>query len=102
MQIQAVIFDLFHTLTGPEAEWSELPWTSDVLGIDRGVWNELLVSHSRWRLAGEETDAYTSVRTLARLIDSTVSEERIQARISDLAVLPYPAEQASSLDLPGL
>ncbi|MEO7193079.1 MAG: HAD-IA family hydrolase [Vicinamibacterales bacterium] len=78
MEIQAVIFDLFHTLTGPEAEWSDLPWTSDVLGIDRGVWNELLVSRSRWRLAGEETDALTIVRTLAREIDPTIPEERIQ------------------------
>ena len=78
MNTQAVVFDLFHTLTGPEADWSTLPWTSDVLGIDRGVWNELLVSRSRWRLAGEETDAYTIVRTLAREIDPTIPEERIQ------------------------
>jgi putative hydrolase of the HAD superfamily len=78
MERRAVIFDLFHTLTGPEAEWSELPWTSDVLGIDRGIWNELLVSRSRWRLAGEETDPYAIVRTLAREIDPMIPEERIQ------------------------
>jgi len=78
MKPQAVCFDLFHTLTGPEAEWSELPWTSDVLGIDRDTWNELLVSRSRWRLAGEETDAYTIVRTLAHVIDPTISAERIR------------------------
>jgi putative hydrolase of the HAD superfamily len=78
MQIQAIIFDLFHTLTGPDAEWSELPWTADVLGVDRGVWNELLVSRSRWRLAGQETDAHTIVRTLAREIDPDIAEERIQ------------------------
>ena len=72
MQIQAIIFDLFHTLTGPDAEWSELPWTADVLGVDRGVWNELLVSRSRWRLAGQETDAHTIVRTLAREIDPDI------------------------------
>lgn len=54
MELQAVIFDLFHTLTGPEEEWSDLPWTSDVLGIDRATWNEQLIGRSRWRLTGEE------------------------------------------------
>ena len=78
MALRAVIFDLFHTLTAPEAEWSDLPWTSDVLGIDRGIWNELLVSRSRWRLAGEETDAYTIVRTLAHELDPAIPEERIR------------------------
>lgn len=78
MTLRAIIFDLFHTLTGPEAEWSDLPWTSDVLGFDRSTWNELLVSHSRWRLAGEERDPLVIVRTLARQIDPTISEERIQ------------------------
>jgi putative hydrolase of the HAD superfamily len=78
MALRAVVFDLFHTLTGPEAEWSDLPRTSDVLGIDRSIWNELLVSRSRWRLAGEERDPYVIVRTLARQIDPTISEERIQ------------------------
>jgi len=52
MGLRAVVFDLFHTLTGPEDEWSYLPWTSDVLGIDRDVWNELLITRSRWRLTG--------------------------------------------------
>lgn len=78
MEPQAIIFDLFHTLTGPEEDWSDLPWTSDVLGVDRGTWNDLLVSRSRWRLAGEETDPYVIVRTLARAIDPTISEDVIQ------------------------
>ncbi|MGC4086163.1 MAG: HAD-IA family hydrolase [Vicinamibacterales bacterium] len=78
MRFQAVIFDFFHTLTGPEAEWSDLPWTSDVLGIERGIWNELLVGRLRWRLAGAETNLYTIVRTLAHAIDATLSEDRIR------------------------
>ncbi len=76
--LQAVVFDLFHTLTAPEAEWSDLPWTSDVLGIDRGTWNELLVTRSRWRLAGEEMDPYTIVRTLAHALDPSISDARIR------------------------
>lgn len=78
MELQAVIFDLFHTLTGPEEEWSDLPWTSDVLGIDRGAWNEQLVSRSRWRLAGEAQDPVTIVRALAHAIDPSISEALIQ------------------------
>jgi putative hydrolase of the HAD superfamily len=79
MKVQAVIFDLFHTLTGLEADWSDLPWTSDVLGIDRRIWNELLVTRSRWRLTGEETDPYAIVPTLAHEVDPTIPEERIQS-----------------------
>jgi len=97
MELQAVIFDLFHTLTGPEEDWSDLPWTSDVLGVDRGIWNDLLVSRSRWRLAGEETDPYVIVRTLAREIDPTISDEvirkatriRIQRFKDSLARIPH-------------
>jgi hypothetical protein len=29
MAILGIIFDLFHTLTAPEADWSDLPPTSD-------------------------------------------------------------------------
>jgi putative hydrolase of the HAD superfamily len=78
MKPRAVIFDLFHTLTGPESEWSDLPWTSDVLGIDRSVWNELLVSRSRWRLTGEERDPDVIVRTLAHEANPTIPDERIR------------------------
>ncbi len=77
MRLRAVVFDLFHTLTGPESEWSDLPWTSDVLGIDRGVWNDLMVTRSRWRLAGEETDPYVIVGTLARQVDPSITDDRI-------------------------
>ena len=72
------MFDLFHTLTGKESEWSELPWTADVLGIDRKRWNELLVVHSRWRLAGEELDPFVILSTLARQADPAISEEIIR------------------------
>ena len=76
--IRGVIFDLFHTLTGKESEWSDLPWTSDVLGIDRRLWDELLTSRSRWRLTGEERDPLKILTTLAREADPAISDERIQ------------------------
>jgi len=78
MRVRGVIFDLFHTLTGLESEWSDLPWTPDVLGIDRTRWDELLTAQSRWRLTGEERDPYTIVRTLAHAADPTISDDRIR------------------------
>jgi putative hydrolase of the HAD superfamily len=81
MRIRGVIFDLFHTLTGRESEWSDLPWTSDVLGIDRNQWNDLLVSRSRWRLAGEERDPYRILSALARGAVPELAEETIQSAL---------------------
>jgi putative hydrolase of the HAD superfamily len=75
MQTKAIVFDLFHTLTGLESEWSTLPWTSDVLGIDRAIWNRALTVQSRWRLAGEERDPVVILRTLARAIDPAIPED---------------------------
>lgn len=78
MRYRTVIFDLFHTLTARESERSTLPWTSDTLGIDRKRWNEVLVSQSRWRLAGEERDPYRILSALARQVDETISEKAIR------------------------
>jgi len=82
MPFQGVIFDLFHTLTGRESEWSGLPWTSDVLGIDRALWEELLLTRSRWRLSGEERDPYTILRSLADLADPAIPDERVRKAVS--------------------
>lgn len=76
-RLRGVIFDLFHTLTGAESEWSGLPWTSDVLGIDRHAWNEALTQQSRSRLTGQVRDPVEIVRALAHVVDPTVSEETI-------------------------
>ena len=81
MAIRGVVFDLFHTLTAPESQWSDLPWTSDVLGIDRARWNELLLNRSRWRLAGEELDPYAIVSVLAREADPTIDDARIREAV---------------------
>ena len=72
---RGIIFDLFHTLTAAESQWSEMPWTSDVLGIERRIWNDALTQHSRWRLSGEVSDPVEIVRSLAHSIDPTISEE---------------------------
>jgi putative hydrolase of the HAD superfamily len=77
---KGVIFDLFHTLTARESA-SPFPFTSDVLGIDRGLWDELLMERSRWRLAGEERDPYVIIRTLARQADPAIPDERIREAV---------------------
>jgi putative hydrolase of the HAD superfamily len=77
MTFRGVIFDLFHTLTAAESEWSDLPWTSDALGIDRRVWNDALTLQSRWRLTGEVRDGIEIVRRLAGDIDPAIPEEII-------------------------
>jgi putative hydrolase of the HAD superfamily len=81
LPVRGVIFDLFHTLTAPEFDWSNLPWTSDVLGIDRGRWEELLTGHSRWRLAGEEQDPLRILTRLAHQADPSIPDDRIRAAL---------------------
>jgi putative hydrolase of the HAD superfamily len=80
--IRGVLFDLFHTLTDVESNWSDLPWTSDVLGIDRTEWNAALTQRSRWRLAGEVRDARQIVATLARELRPDISDEVIDQAVA--------------------
>jgi hypothetical protein len=58
-------------------------------------------------LAAVEVIGVNDAEALLFLVEVEQIESRTNpctyiARISDLAVVPYPAEQASSLDLPGL
>ena len=75
--VKAVIFDLFHTLTAPETEWSDLPWTSDVLGISRADWYRALTENSCQRLVGEISDPVEIVRLVAPSVDPGISEDLI-------------------------
>jgi putative hydrolase of the HAD superfamily len=74
---KAIIFDLFHTLTAPEAEWSDLPWTSDLLGISRADWYRALTLNSRQRLVGEMSDPFQIVRSIAQGINPGISQDLI-------------------------
>ncbi|MGH8674254.1 MAG: GNAT family N-acetyltransferase, partial [Burkholderiales bacterium] len=73
-----VVFDLFHTLTGLESEWWDVPFTYKLLGVDRKGWNDLITTGSRWRLAGEERDPRRILGRLAREMDPTISDEVIE------------------------
>lgn len=80
--IKGVLFDLFHTLTDVESNWSDLPWTSDVLGIDRSEWNAALTQRSRWRLAGEVRDPRQIIATLARELRPDISDDVIDQAVA--------------------
>jgi len=82
VQTKGVIFDLFHTLTGLESEWSDLPVTSDFLGIDRKAWDGVLHEKSRRRLTGELSDPFLIVRELAHQIDPTIADEKIREAVA--------------------
>ena len=78
MKPKAIIFDLFHTLTGFESEWSDLPFTYEVLGVERRLWNGVITTGSRWRLAGEEREQFRILSRLCREIDPRITEETIR------------------------
>lgn len=76
--VRGVIFDLFHTLTARESEWSRHPPTCEMLGVDRGAWDRVLLESSRWRLVGEERDPYTIFRRLVGLVDASIPDEKVR------------------------
>jgi putative hydrolase of the HAD superfamily len=76
--IRGVIFDLFHTLTARESEWSEHPSLCDLLGIERRDWDRVLNESSRWRLVGAERDPYIIFRRLVDQVDAAIPDERVR------------------------
>lgn len=80
---QAVIFDLFHTLTAIERDWG--PFTYEILGVSHEAWNEQLLLHSPDRLEGRLTDPSEIVRTMARAINPAISNETIAKAVKSRA-----------------
>lgn len=78
LPVRGVIFDLFHTLTARESEWSNHPPTYHMLGVDRHAWDRVLIESSRWRLVGEERDPYTIFRRLVDQVDASIPEEKVR------------------------
>jgi len=82
-QKEAILFDLFHTLTALESTWSNGPMTSEMLGVDRKDWNEQVLEKSRERLAGKVKDPLVIIRNMAHAIDKTISEEVVQSAVNN-------------------
>ena len=71
---EALIFDLFHTLTRVDPAWG----TYKLLGVSKETWNEHLLEKSPDRLTGKETDPLTIIQNLAQAIDPTIPHHVIQ------------------------
>jgi putative hydrolase of the HAD superfamily len=78
---KAYLFDLFHTLTGRESKWANLPTTSEFLGIDKKVWNDLLFNGSYDRLCGREKDEFRIIRTLVDKVKPDISDEMVREAV---------------------
>ncbi|MDC7221063.1 MAG: HAD family hydrolase [Spirochaetales bacterium] len=79
VQIKAVVFDLFSTLTS----LTQLPdapgrYSHEILGVDPNKWREAVFNQSRDRLVGNITDPVEIVRDIAWKIDPTISEEILE------------------------
>lgn len=74
----AVIFDLFHTLTSVDAvvRWSRA--THEILGVTREAWLEQLSESSHDRLVGRIRDPVTMVGEMAHAIDPAITPETIR------------------------
>lgn len=100
---ECLFFDLFHTLTALESEWSDIPPTCELLGVDRKAWDEQLLERSRDRLVGKSRDSVEFLGRMARTIDPTIPEGRIReaARLRTLrfarALGDIPAENLETL-----
>jgi putative hydrolase of the HAD superfamily len=101
---KAYLFDLFHTLTGRESKWANLPTTSEFFGIDRMVWNDLLFNGSYDRLCGREKDEFLIIRGLIDRVkpgvsDATVHEAvRIRKERFGQALINIPKESFETLE----
>jgi len=74
----AVIFDLFHTLTAVESTWAKIPMTSEILGVSKEKWFEQLFEKSHERLIGLEKDPFKIIGKMARAIDPDITEDLIR------------------------
>lgn len=80
--IDAICFDLFHTLI----DVGEVPdsvgrYTADVLGLERSVWNDSCFSHHHE--IRKPTRHVDVIRTLAHSIDPNIPEHLIEEAVDD-------------------
>ncbi len=82
LRTRGVIFDLFHTLTGPEPQHPASPSISEILRVDAQSWRQLVLKTSRWRLSGEEPDPKLLLLKLARELNSDITEDQVQEALT--------------------
>lgn len=100
---KAYIFDLFHTLTGPESQWSTLPATSEFFGVDRTVWSDMLQFGTYERLCGREKDPFRIIRDLVDRVKPEISDELVRQAVEirkkrfGQALINIPVENIKTL-----
>jgi putative hydrolase of the HAD superfamily len=74
----AVLFDLFHTLTSIESvtKWGRP--THEILGVTREAWLEELFENSRDRLIGKVRDPIEMITVMAHALDPEIPHETIR------------------------
>jgi putative hydrolase of the HAD superfamily len=80
---QAVIFDLFHTLTGSKSAWGQLPETAQYLGIAEEKWNQQVFEKSKDRLTGKLTDPVMIIKKMAHAINPSIPMDKITAAVNN-------------------
>lgn len=100
---KAYIFDLFHTLTGPESQWATLPATSEFFGVDRTVWSDMLQFGTYERLCGREKDPFRIIRDLVDRVKPEISDELVRQAVEirkkrfGQALINIPVENIKTL-----
>jgi putative hydrolase of the HAD superfamily len=79
----AVVFDLFHTLTSIESVTSWGRPTHEILGVTREAWLEELFENSRDRLIGRIRDPFEMISMMARALNPEISQEAIQEAVDN-------------------
>ncbi|NLX42559.1 MAG: HAD family hydrolase [Chloroflexi bacterium] len=78
----AILFDLFHTLSAIEVTNSPLPpETWEILGLEREEWQQAWRASNQARNRGESTDPYEMVALPARALDPAIDEQLIRAAV---------------------
>jgi len=77
-QSEALIFDLFHTLISFPTKKTFGQSTSEILGVDKTAWTNLLFHSSTERLKGFITDPIEIMTDLARRLDPTIDDATIK------------------------
>jgi len=73
----AILFDLFHTLVS--FKFGDIPgrYTHEILGIDRGIWDDALFNRSEDRLRGNMIDAVEIITDLALMLKPDLDKSLI-------------------------
>jgi putative hydrolase of the HAD superfamily len=81
---EAVVFDLFRTLTAPAADGvaAGRP-TYEILGVPPSAWAEQMHRSRRARFTGEQTDPVEIIAGMARAIDPAISDETILEAVAN-------------------